>query len=147
MWELDDKEGWAPKNWFFWTVVLEKTLESSLDCKEIQPVWSWNANALATWYEVLTHWKRPWCWERLKARGEGDDRGWHHQLNGHEFEQAPGVSDGQERLPCCLLQSMGSQRVGHNWATELSWIKIYCMYSRKQCTGLWNYHPGFRLCI
>ena len=76
----------------FWTVVLEKTLESPLDCKEIQPVHpkgdqSWifigrtdaeagNANVFATWCEELTHWKRPWCWERLKAGGEGDDREW-----------------------------------------------------------------------
>ena len=87
MWELDYKESWAPKNWCFWTVVLEKTLESPLDCKEIQPVipkgnqslnidwkdwcWSWNSNTLATCCEELTHLKRPWCWKRLKVRGEG----------------------------------------------------------------------------
>ena len=91
IWELDYKENWAQKNWCFWTVVLEKTLESPLDCKEIQPVhpkgnqswvfigrtcWSWNSNTLATWCEELTHLKRPWCWERLRAGGEGDDRGW-----------------------------------------------------------------------
>ena len=88
MWELDYKESWALKNWCFWIVVLEKTLESPLDCKEIQPVhpkgnqsWilmmlSWNFNTLAIWCEELTHWKRPWCWERLKAGGEGDDTGW-----------------------------------------------------------------------
>ena len=89
MWELDYKESWVPKNWCFWTVVLE-TLESPLDSKEIQPVHpkgnqSWifigrtDAEApivLATWCEELTHWKRPWCWARLKAGGEGDDRGW-----------------------------------------------------------------------
>ena len=103
MWELDCEESWATKNWCFWTVVLERTLESPLDCKEIQPVHpkgnqSWmfigrtdveaKTNALATWWE-LTHWKRPWCWERLKAGGEGGDRGWvvgwHHQLDAHEF--------------------------------------------------------------
>ena len=91
MWELDYKQSWALKNWCFWTVVLEKSLESPLDCKEIQPVhpkgsqswmftgrtyWSWNSNTLATWCNELTHLKRPWCWERLKARGKGDDRGW-----------------------------------------------------------------------
>ena len=91
MWDLDYKENWEPKNSCFWTVVLEKTLEGPLDCKEIQPVslrrsvlniywkdrcWSWNSNTLATWWEELTHLKRPWCWERLKAGGEGDDRGW-----------------------------------------------------------------------
>ena len=83
MWELDCEESWAPKNWCFWTVVLEKTLESPLDCKEIQPVhprisvlgvhwkdwcWSWNSNTLATSCEELTHWKRPWCWEGLGGR-------------------------------------------------------------------------------
>ena len=89
IWELDYKESWAQKNWCFWTVVLEKTLESALDCKEIQPVHpkgdqSWifigrtdaEAETLATWCEELTHLKRPWCWERLRAGGERDDRGW-----------------------------------------------------------------------
>ena len=89
MWELNRKESWGPKNWCFWTVMLEKTLESPLDCKEIQPVHSkgnqsWigrtdaeaETNTLASWREELTHWKRPWCWERLKAGGEGVDRGW-----------------------------------------------------------------------
>ena len=90
MWELDYKENWMPKNWCFWTVVLEKTLESPLDCKEIHPVhpkgnqswihwkewwWSWNSSTLATWCEELTHWKRPSCWERSKA-GEGRNSGW-----------------------------------------------------------------------
>ena len=93
MWELDYKESWAPKNWHFWTVVLGKTPESPLDCKEIQPVnprgnqswlfigrtdakdW-WNANTLATWGEELSDLKRPWCWERLKAGRKEDDRGW-----------------------------------------------------------------------
>ena len=78
---------WTELNW---TVVLEKTLESPLDCKEIQPVnpkgnQSWifigrtdakAPNTLVTWCKELTHWKWPWCWERLKARGEGDDSGW-----------------------------------------------------------------------
>ena len=91
MWELDFEESWAPKNWCFWTVVLEKTLESPLNSKEIQPVHhkgnqSWifigrtdaetNSNTLATWCEELTHLKRPWWWDRLKVGGEGDDRGW-----------------------------------------------------------------------
>ena len=92
MWELDHKEGWAPKNWYFWTVVLVKTLESPLDSMEIKPVdfkgnlvpnihwkdwcWSWSSKTLATCCEELTHLRRPWCWERLRAGGEGDDRGW-----------------------------------------------------------------------
>ena len=91
IWELDCEESWVQKNRCFWTVVLEETLESPLDCKEIQPVHpkrdqSWvfigrtDAEAetptLATWCEELTHWKRPWCWESLRSGGEGDDRGW-----------------------------------------------------------------------
>ena len=91
MWELDSKKGWAPKNWCFWTMSLDKTLENPLDCK-IKPVHpkgnqSWvfigktdaeaeTQNTLATWCEELTHWKIPWCWEILKAGGGGDDRGW-----------------------------------------------------------------------
>ena len=89
MWEMDYNKGWVPKNWCFWTVVLKKTLVSSLDCKEIKPVnpkgnqpcifigqTDAEAEALATWCKELTHWKRLWCWERLKAGGEGDNRGW-----------------------------------------------------------------------
>ena len=66
--------------------------------------WSWNSNPLDTWHEELTHWKRPWSWERLKAgQGTKEDEmvGWHHQLDGQEFEQAPGVGDGQGSLVCC----------------------------------------------
>ena len=90
MWELNYKESRALKNWYFWTMVLDKTLESPLDCKEIKPnnpkgnqSWIRRADAeaeitilLATWCEELTHRKRPWCWERLKAGGEGDRRRW-----------------------------------------------------------------------
>ena len=92
MWELDHKESWASKNLCFWTVVLKNSLESPLDCNEVKPVnpkenQSWifigrtdaeteNSNTLATWCKELTHCKRPWCWERLKAGGKGDDRGW-----------------------------------------------------------------------
>ena len=91
MWELDYKESWVLKNQWFGTAVLEKTLESPFHCKESQPVhlkgdqswvhwkdwcWSWYSNHLATWWEEWTHWKRPWCWKRLTAGGEGDDRGW-----------------------------------------------------------------------
>ena len=141
MWELDCEESWALKNWCFWTVVLEKTLESPLDCKEIQPVhpkgnqswvwkdwcWSWNSNTLATWCEELTYLKRPWCWESLKA-GEGDDRGWDGWM----------VSPTQWRRVWVnsrswwwtgrpgVLQSMGLQRVGHDWVTELNCKHIKC---------------------
>ena len=90
MWELDQKEGWVLKNWCFWTVVLEKTLESSLDSKEIKPVnpkgnqpWIFfgrtNAEAPILWSpdakSQLTG-KKPWCWQRLRARGKGGHRGW-----------------------------------------------------------------------
>ena len=85
MWKLDYKESWEPKNWCFWTVVLEKTLESLLNCKDFLKesvlnwkdwCWSWNSNTLATWCKELTHLKRPWYWERLNVGGEGDNRGW-----------------------------------------------------------------------
>ena len=79
--------------------------------KEISPghwkdwCWSWNSNTLATWCEELTHWKRPWCWEQLRAGGEGATKDemvvWHHWLSGHEFEQTQGNSGGQGGLECC----------------------------------------------
>ena len=134
--ELDHKESWALKNWYFLTLVLEKTPESPLNCEEIEPVnlksvlnvhwkdwcWSWSSNALATWWEELTLWISLWCWDRMKAGGKGDDRelnGWmHHQLDRHEFEQAMDVSDGQGSLAYC---SPWSFRVRHEWATELNW--------------------------
>ena len=84
------KEGWVWKNWCFWILVLENTLESPLDCKEIKPVnpkgslpWvftgrtdNWSSNTLTIWCEEPTRWKIPWWWERLKAGREGDNRGW-----------------------------------------------------------------------
>ena len=92
MWELDYKESWAPKNWCFWTVVLEKTLESHLDCKEIlkeiSPEYSLEGLMLKLKLQHFGHLMQrtdslekstsapPWCWERLRAEGEGDDRGW-----------------------------------------------------------------------
>ena len=146
MWELDHKESWALKNWYFWTV-LEKTLESSLDCKEIQPVnpkgnqpwvfiqdwcWRWSSNTLATWWEELTHEKRPWCWERLKA-GEGDNRGWDNWMASPTQWTWVWTSSGS----CWwtgkpgVLQSLGSQRVRHNWATELTfWQEQNCFQAK-----------------
>ena len=128
MWELDYKESWVPKNWSFWTVVLEKTLESPLDSKEIQPVlfihwedwcWSWNSNTLATWCEELTHWKRPWCWERLKV-GEGDDRRWDGWMASPTRWTQVWISSGRwwwTGKPG-VLQSMGSQIAGLDLVTE-----------------------------
>ena len=140
MWELDYKESWSQKNWCFWTVVLEKTLESPLDCKEIQSVhpkgdqsrmhwkdwcWSWNSNNLVTCCEELTHLKRPWCWERLKAGGEGDDRGWDGWMASLTRWTWVWVNSGSwwwTGRPG-VLRFMGSQRVGHDWVTELNWTK------------------------
>ena len=131
MWKLDYKEIWAPKNWCFWTGVLEKTLENPLDCKEIQPVHpkgsqSWiftgrtDAEAETPICEELIHWKGPWCWERLKAGGEGDDRGWDGWMASPT--QWTWVWASFRRWwrmgKPAILQSMGSQRVRHDWATE-----------------------------
>ena len=120
MWELDCEESWVPKNWCFWTAVLEKPLESPLDCK-IKSVnlkgnqsWKliWRTGAKAEtpilWLPDAKIWltgKDPdagkdWRQEE-KATTEDEIVGWHHRLDGHEFEQAPGVCDGQSSLVCC----------------------------------------------
>ena len=85
--------------------------------------WSWNSNTLATWCKEFTLWKRPWCWERLKAEGEGDDRGWDGwmaSLTRWTWVWANSGSWWQTGKPG-MLQSMGSQRVGHGWVTKLNW--------------------------
>ena len=141
MWELDYKESWAPKNWWFWTVVLEKTLESPLDCKEIQPVHpkgdqSWvfigrtdvEAETSVLWPPDAKSWLtgkdpdagRDWGQEE-EGTTEDEMAGWHHRLNWHEFGWTPGIGDGLGS-PGMLL-SMGSQRVGHDWVTELNWTE------------------------
>ena len=145
--ELDYKESWAPNNWWFWTVVLEKTLESLLDCKEIQPVHpkgnqSWmfigrtdaEAETAIPWTPDVKDWligKDPDAGKdwRQEEKGTTEDEmvGWHHWLNGHKFEQAPGVGDGQGSLACC-----SPQRVGHNWAAELDW------YNTKNMGIIWT---------
>ena len=87
--------------------------------------WSWNSNTLATWCEELTHLKRPWCWERLKAWGEGDDRGWAgwmSSLNQWTWVWVNSRSWSQTRI-LGVLGSMGLQRVRYNWATELNWTE------------------------
>ena len=114
--------------WYLWRLlrvpwISRRSNQSIL--KEINPEyswkdWSWSSNTLATWCEELTHWKRSWCWERLKARGEGDDRGWDGWMasparwtwvwvNSRSWwwTGRPG-----------MMQSMGSQRVRHDWVTE-----------------------------
>ena len=121
-------------------VVLEKTLESPLDCKEIQPVhpkgvlgghwrdwcWSWNSNTLATWCNELTHLKRLWCWDRLKVGGEGDDKGWDCSmvlLTGRTWVWVDSRSWWWTWRPG-MVQSMGSQIVRHDWMTELNWTEL-----------------------
>ena len=153
MWQLDHKESWARKNWCFWTMVLEKTLESPLDCKEIQPVnprrnqswifigrtdagaetpilWPPDAKNWLIWKDPdpgkdwkLTHLKRPWFWERLKVGGEGDNRGWDGWMVLPTWWTWIWVSSGS----WCwtgkpgMLQFLGSQSVGHDWAIQLNW--------------------------
>ena len=85
--------------------------------------WSWNSNTVATWCNELTHWKRPWCWARLKAGEEGDDRGWGGWMASRTQQTWDWVNSGSwwwTGRPG-VLQSMGLQRDGHNWATELNW--------------------------
>ena len=85
--------------------------------------WSWNSNTLATWCEELTHWKRPWCWERLRAGGEEDDRGWDGWMASSTQWTWTWVNSGSwwwTGRPG-VLRFTGSQRVGHDWATELNW--------------------------
>ena len=88
--------------------------------------WSWNSNTLATWCEELTHWKGPWFWERLKAGGEGDNRGWDSWMASPT--RWTWVWASSRRWWCTgkpgVLQSMESQRLGHNWVTELNWYPI-----------------------
>ena len=155
MWELDHKESWALKNWCFWTVVLEKILEGPLACKEIQPVnpkgdQSWifigrtdvEAEALILWPPDEKNWLiGPWCWKRLKAGREGDDRGWdgwmHHQLDGHEFEQALGVGDGQWSLACCSPWGL-KEADRTEW---LNWTEQRTLNIDKYLTNAYNKWP------
>ena len=128
MCELNHKESWAPKNWCFWTVVLEEILKSPLDCKEIKPVnpkrnkvWCWSWSSLAVWCENWLAGKAPDAgkdWKQEKGMTEDEMFRWHHQLDAHEFEQAP----------CWwwtgkpgVLKSMGLQ-------TELNWTEYLLGY-------------------
>ena len=138
--ELDCKEGWAPKNWCFWTVVLEKTPESPLDCKEIQPVHSegdqpWDffgrnnakAETPVLWPPHVKSWLigKDWCWEGLGAGGEGDNRGWDAWMASLTLWTWVWVNSGSwwwTGRPG-MLRFMGLQRVRHDWATEMNWTK------------------------
>ena len=135
-WELDHKEGWAPKKWCFSTAVLEKTLESPLDWKEIQPVHpkgnlpsifigrtDAKAGVPILWPPDAKSWltgKRPWCWERLKVRGDEGDRGWvgwMTSLTQWTWVWARSGRRWRTGKPG-MLQSMGSRTVRQGWAAE-----------------------------
>ena len=136
MWELDHEESWATKNWCFWTVVLEKTLERPLDCTEIEPVipkenQSWVfIGRIDAEVEAPILWppdakscligKRPWCRERLKAGREGDDRGWDDWMTSLTWWTWVWASSRRwwRTGKAGVLQFMGSQRVGHYWVNE-----------------------------
>ena len=148
MWELDYKESWALKNWCFWTVVLEKTLESPLNCKEIQPVHpkgyqSWmfigrtdaEAETPMLWPRNVKSWltgKDPdagkdWRQEK-KETTEDEIVGWHHQLDGHGFGWTLGVGDGQGGLACC--GSWG--RKESDTTEQLNWIELNSMKTGRE---------------
>ena len=144
MWELGCEESSAPENWCFWNVVFEKTLESPLDCKEIQPVHpkgdqscvlfgrtDAKAETPILWPPHVKSWLlgkdpdagRDWGQEE-KGTTEDEMAGWHHQLDGHEFEWTPGFGDGQGGLACC--DSWGHKESDMtewlNWTESLSCV-------------------------
>ena len=197
MWEQDNKKDWVPKNLCLWTVVLEKTLESPVYCKEIKPVspkrhqpwifilekemathysilpgeshgqrslagyspwglkesvmtgdlalsvhWKdcrWSSNLLSIWCEELTQLKRPWCWERLKVGGEGDDRGWDGWMA--SLTQWTWVWVNSRRWWWTgrpgLLQSMGSQ----SWTQLSDWTTKEPSQSGQSLSLVWLYNP------
>ena len=145
MWELDCEESWALQNWCFWTVVLEKTLESPLDCKEIQPVHpkghqSWvffgrtdaKAETPVLWLPHAKSWLivrdpdagRDWGQEE-KGMTEDEMAGWHHWLDAHEFGWSPGVGDGQGGLVCWDSWVAKSRTRLSDW-TELNPYSVHC---------------------
>ena len=141
VWEMEYKESWVQKHWCFWTAVLKKTLQSPLDYRQIQPVHSkgnqsWTfigrtdaeAETPTLWLPDMKNWliwKDPVAgkdWRREeKGMTEDEMFGWHHQLNGHEFEEAPELMMDREAWRAAVH---GVQRVRHNWATELNWMSF-----------------------
>ena len=163
MWELDCEESWAPKNWCFWTVVLEKTLESPLNYKEIGLVnpkgnQSWmfigrtdaEAETPVLWLHNGKNWligKDPDAGKdwRQEEKGITEDEmvGWHHWLNEHEFEQASGVVEGQGGLACCspwgCQESYMTERL--NWT---DWVLFFNLLLNKNihCNFIYNKKNG-----
>jgi len=103
--------------------------------------WCWNSNILATWCEELTYLKRPWWWERLRAGGEGDDRGWDAWMASPTQWIWVWVNSGSWRWTGRpgLLQSVGSQRLGHDWVTELNWTEVisHCSFDLHFSNNEW----------
>ena len=149
MWELDHKESWALKNWCLWTVVLEKTLESPLDFKDIKPVnpkgnQCWivigrtdaEVEALILWPHDGKNWligKDPDAekyWRQEKEMTENDMIGWYHQLNWYEPEQAAGDDEGQGSLMCCSPWDCKESDMTE-WLNWTDWLKEHYMYSKK----------------
>jgi len=149
---LDCEEGWVPKNWCFWTVVLEKTLESPLDCKEIQPVHSkvdkpWvffgrndaKAEPPVLWTLHAKSWligkesdaERDWGQEE-KGTTEDEMAGWHHWLDGRESQWTPGVGDGQGGLACCDYGVEKSRTRLSDWS-DLIWFTIWITFIYFSC--------------
>ena len=136
--ELDCEEGWVPKDWCFWPVVLEKTLESPLDCRETQPVHSKGDQSWIFIGRTLVEAETPILWppdakswligkdpdagkdwgQEEKGMTEDEIVWWHHQLDGHGFGWTLGIADGQRGLACCGFMEL--QRIGYDWATELN---------------------------
>ena len=130
-WTIKKAEGWRIDAFELWCWGLlrvpwtaRRSDQSIL--KEISPGWCWNwySSTLATWCQELTHWKRLWCWERLKAEGEADDRGWDGWMTSPTWWKRVWVSSGiwRRMAKTGMLRSMGSRRVGRDWVIELNWI-------------------------
>ena len=160
MWELDYKESWAQKNWCSWTVVLEKTLESPLDCKEIQPVhpkgdqsWVFIGRTDADSETPILCppdsknwliWKDPDAGKdwRQEEKGKTEDEmvGSHHWHNGHEFEQAPGVGDGQGSLSCCSPWGLKESDMTEclNWTEYFIGLPALYLHSLPKLVQFWS---------
>ena len=145
---------WAPKNWYSWTLAGENSWEylglqhqtsqsygkSILNIHWKDWCWSGSSNTLATCCIVVSHWKRPWCWEQLRAGGKGPTEdelvGWHHWLNGSESEQTLGDSEGQGSLVWCSPQGCKESdlRLNNMHAFVIFWYNIQLLLSHDTST-------------